>query len=303
MNTPSNKRHSSCSEYGTPDVDDDSENSLYFSFTVDDNTPNKENTINGAQWTITDSTSQPSASSLVLKAKTPLLRKVLQSNFTPRNKNNKRVSFNHLPKQNSMVETTTEITKTNEQQMELNSNTVFDFNPIKESLPRTTMAHAQTIFADNYTEHDTASDAANVTDDLDDEMQNNTIIENPISVNTNDSEGVKELIKMNNSSEKDSTNDCEQATDAIISKMVKQVFYEAATKPQQTRNVTKLDRRRLVKENRKSILNTRATTYKRRSSTYEPRKVDPRKSLRVLKQVASKLSKTVPGNQTILLMQ
>lgn len=297
MNTPSNKRYSSSSEYGTPGVVDDSEESLYFSFTVDDNPTNKENSINGGQWAITDLATTPSTSLHVSKTKTPLLRKVLQSNFTPRNKNNKRVSFSHLPHQKQVEETAGKISKTihtYEHQTAMNSNTMFDLKPIEESLPCPT---TQKIFDEHDTDNDINSDSAEMIDDLDDEIHN-TIIENPSSVK----HSTELLVKV---SEKSESNACgsNEATESIEmnnmpAKHVKIVLSEAAKKPQLTRNVTKMDRRLLIKENRKSILpvSKRATTYKRRSSTYEPRKVDPRKSLDVLKQV---LSKSVSGKYTI----
>lgn len=75
----------------------------------------------------------------------------------------------------------------------------------------------------------------------------------------------------------------------------------AAQKPAQSKNTTKIGRQQLASDSRKSIVppkkpTTRATTYKRRSSTYEPRKVNPRASLAVLKNVASQVIKTIPGN-------
>lgn len=254
MNTPSNKRYSSASEYGTPGaVDDDStDNSLYFSFS--DNQPNKENSINGGHWSTTDLT--PS-SSHVTKAKTPLLRKVLQSNFTPRNANNKRVSFSHLPKPEQ--EKNDKIAKT--AQSVTNS---FDLEPIRESLVATVATEREKIDEDGADQ-----DANDLIDD--DEAHNNTIIENPVSVKH--SSGVlaksSEQLESNaphlkNTSVKNSKSDIKPEI-TVLSKVP-------------TRNVTKMDRKRLVEENRKSILPvakkpTRATTYKRRSSTYEPSKL------------------------------
>lgn len=302
MNTPSNKRYSSSSEYATPGMVDDSENSLYFSFTGDDNLPNKENAINGDSWSMTDVIPSPSPSQFVSKAKTPLLRKVLQSNFTPRNKSNKRVSFSHLPKQSPVEATGGKIAKTvqtYEHRLGLNSNNAFDLEPIKESLPNPTIALDQKSFSDNSTEQDANSDTADVADDLD-----NTIIENPSLMKHNtdllaktsesNASGMIEVKKPNN------MNDTPNENPKHGSKMVHKILSEAATKPHQTRNVTKIDRRQLVKESRKSMLpvtkkSARFTTYKRRSSTYEPRKINPRKSLEVLKQVAHKISKSISG--------
>lgn len=292
MNTPSNKRYSSSSEYGTPGAVDDLENSLYYSFTADDNPTNKENSINGGQWAITDLSASSSASTHVLKAKTPLLRKVLQANFTPRNKNNKRVSFSHLPKECSAEETSGKMAKTihtNEHRTELNSDTMFDLKPIKESLPCSTMAIDQKQFNEIGNDQDANSDTA---DDLDDDMHN-TIIENPLSVEQSTDSLAKigeiselsipspskimEPIKTNDTPGKDSKRECEPP-------QVKQILSGAVLKPHQTRNVAKLNRRQLVKDNRKSVLPVakkpaRATTYKRRSSTYEPQKVKLSKSV------------------------
>lgn len=292
MNTPSNsnKRYSSSSEYATPGagVVDELENSLYYSFTADDNTINKENSINGGQWTITDVSPSTNASSRIPKAKTPLLREVLQTNFTPRNKNNKRVSFNHFIQPDGKI---SKSEHTNEHQTELKSNTVFDLKPIKESLPCSSIAIDQKPF-DNGTDQDANSETTDLTDDFGDDMHN-TIIENPSSVeqstdlltkvsekseiNAFGSIEATESIETSNTTGKDAKNECEQS-------QLEQVLSEVVLKPHQTRNVIKLDRRRLVEEKRKSVLpvakkTTRATTYKRRSSTYEPRKVVLSKSV------------------------
>lgn len=217
MNTPAKKRYSSASEYGTPATEsDDSENSLYFSFSVDETLPNKENCQ--SPLSLLPSTS---------KAKTPLLRKVLQSNFTPRNANNKRVSFSHLPKQ-IPEENAGKIAKLHEQQIAVD--TMFDLEPIRESV--------QKIFD----EHNADQDANDLIDDDDDEIHN-TIIENHPSV--------------------------KQSEDSKVEKKVMSVV--------PTRIVTK-------KESQKSAVpvvkkSMRATTYKRRSSTYEPKKVTISKSV------------------------
>lgn len=250
MNTPLNKRCSSSSEYATPGAVDDPENSLYYSFTVDGTPSNKENSINGGQWAITDLI--PSSST----SKTPLLRKVLQSNFTPRND----VLFSRLSLQKPQQEHQT------------------DLDTIRESLPCPTIEIDQKIFDEYGTEQDAS---------LEDEIHN-TIIENPSSVNHSidsyanmseqpelnacGSNQVTELNKMKNMQSKHSNNDCKPS-------QVKEKLSEAVKKSQQTRNV------RSVRESRsrKSVLPVakkpvamkpvRATTYKRRSSTYEPRKV------------------------------
>lgn len=286
MNTPTNKRISSSSEYETPG---DSENSLYFSFT---DTPNKENSLIGDSLATSDPRC-PVAVSFGLKTKTPLLRKVLQSNFTPR----KHVSFMDLPMQSSVTgDGIVKTVQTHEHQLTLNSNGIFDLEPIKETLPNTNIAKSHEVFDEFGIEQDTNSETADVAEE-DDEMQN-TIIENTSSIGA-----LNKSNKTNDTPDQDaenSQNDNTSVQDNKNSLLVKKVLSEAAAKPQQTRNVTKIDRRRTVKDNRKSILPvakkpTRATTYKRRSSTYEPRKIDPRKSLGVLKQVANKLSKSVSG--------
>lgn len=233
MNTPLKKRYSSASEYGTP-VSDESENSLYFSFSVDEYPPNKENTSH------TPSSSIPSTS----KAKTPLLRKVLQSNFTPRNANNKRVSFNHLPKQIPVEEKMAKTTDVHDQKSAMNSNAIFDLKPISE--------YVQKIIEENNADQD-------VPIDDDDEELHNTIIENYSSVK------LSEANKATESKTPKIENDVEK----------KMIFVVPA------RNVTK-------NENRKSVLpvakkSLRATTYKRRSSTYEPRKLVVSKSVSGIK--------------------
>lgn len=71
---------------------DDSDSSLYYSMVEDSESPDKENS---KDWTVTDNKKYELRSA---KKATPLLRKVLQSNATPRNKHNKRVSFSDSPK-------------------------------------------------------------------------------------------------------------------------------------------------------------------------------------------------------------
>lgn len=235
MNTPLKKRYSSASEYGTPTADE-SENSLYFSFSVDDSLPNKENSI-----------SQSPASSLpsTSKAKTPLLRKVLQSNFTPRNANNKRVSFSHLPKQIPAEENTGKIAKITHVHEHQNSNAMFDLEPIKESV--------QKIFDEQITDQD----ANDLIDDDDDEMHN-TIIENHSSVKHSPEEATssESIVVM------------EATNPKIDSKVEKKLVSEVATKIQNRKSVLPIAKKPM-----------RATTYKRRSSTYEPRKVNISKSV------------------------
>lgn len=251
MNTPSTplkKRYSSASEYGTPAANE-SENSLYFSFSLDENPPNKENSIVGGHGQ-SPSSSLPSTS----KAKTPLLRKVLQSNFTPRNANNKRVSFSHLPKQIPAVENAVKIAKTthvHEHQAAMNSNAMFDLGPIKESV--------QKIFD----EHITDQEANDLIDDDDDEIHN-TIIENHSSVKHSSEET---LSKSNVAVE--STKIKGSKIDSNAQKKVLPAI--------PARDATKLQNRKSVLPVAKKLMRT--TTYKYRSSTYEPRKVTISKSV------------------------
>lgn len=64
-----------------------------------------------------------------------------------------------------------------------------------------------------------------------------------------------------------------------------------------TKNPTQSARSQLLMENRKSVVpNTRRqTSFRRRSSTYEPRKVDARKTINVLKKARKTLNKVGQG--------
>ncbi|XP_055302640.1 uncharacterized protein LOC129568587 isoform X2 [Sitodiplosis mosellana] len=342
------KRYSCTSEYATPRESDDSDNSLYYSF-VDDNVLNKENSVNSGLWTITDASNSPIAPR-VSKAKTPLLRKVLQTNHTPRNRNNKRVSFSHLSKPSPTPAATVKIAKTKDLESEaLNSdrNVTFDLKPIEESLP--IISNKEQEECESVAESSTIDESvlSDVTDDLESELHN-TIIENPPSASEyaipkescerNNSEehatsvhtapvshvsGNKspvtplqaiELSESNgmHSSPHMMTDLLENVTPQLSTvspqlsnentvtniRTVEEIIEEARKNIPQTRNAVKINRQQLANDNRKSILPiakkaTRATSYKRRSSTYEPRKVDPRKSLGVLKQIANKVTKTI----------
>lgn len=326
------KRYSCASEYATPKESDDSDSSLlYYSF-VEENAFNKENSVNGGTWTVSDSSSP--IAPRVSKAKTPLLRKVLQSNHTPRNKNNKRVSFSHLSKPSPTPTVTVKIAKTEESEGEKVSdrNVIFDLKPIGESLPNISNVNqfqqkneekTENVVDTNTIDESLSSD---VTDDLENELHN-TIIENPpFAANSTLTSSNEEHdtpaasvvipqqdIKASESNETHSLqlmNDLLPKTNPQLSKektvtstrSIEELLREARKNvPQnQTRNAAKTNRQNLANDTRKSILpiakkSTRATTYKRRSSTYEPRKVDPRKSLGVLKQIASKVTKTIGG--------
>lgn len=73
---------------------DDSDSSLYYSMAEDsDGALDKENS---RDWTVTETV--PTFEMRSAKKATPLLRKILQPSATPRNKNNKRVSFSDSPK-------------------------------------------------------------------------------------------------------------------------------------------------------------------------------------------------------------
>lgn len=319
------KRYSCTSEYATPRGSDDSDNSLYYSFALhEDDVLNKENSINGGQWNVTDKNT--SLRSRVSKAKTPLLRKVLQTNGTPPNKNNKRVSFSYSQNPNLTPGASVKVSKTfsdaseNELIVELKPRTTFDLKLIEESLP------LPEIGPDNITINDSASD---VTDDLENELHN-TIIENPSSTATNkmnmNTEKLSKCVSVKQDSCKKSPTAENPKESVPVQKLangarpkgtfqplsmancetvantrtVDEILHEAQKKVPQSRNATKIIRQNLASESRKSILatarkNTRATTYKRRSSTYEPRKFDARKSLGILKQVANKINKTIAG--------
>lgn len=116
--TPGKSRRSYCpSEYESAGEGDDiSDNSLYYSIIDDGNmsmnmSMNKENATNGIRRSVADLNA--SACYRGSRIATPLLRKVLidPSNKTPRNKNNKRVSFSQSPKVNPMPELSSKIAK------------------------------------------------------------------------------------------------------------------------------------------------------------------------------------------------
>lgn len=319
-NTPK-KRYSCTSEYATPKGSDDSDNSLYYSFTLseDDSMISKENSINGGQWTVSNS---PSASRIP-RTKTPLLRKVLQSNFTPRNKNNKRVSFSNVSKPEPMPALAGKIPKfqsASEMIPQMNSypSSTYDLKPIEENLPpisseKSSSKPAEQNDIDDASVNDSASDA---TDDLESDLHD-TIIENPSSAAFNATNGNSELpLPIGPSHEPQTSNPSEdnvssnEATSSAAlkstisnenssnTKTIGDVLREKVKPATQTRNSAKVNRQRLANESRKTVFpgaKTRATTYKRRSSTYEPRKVDPRKSLSVLKHVVNKVTKSITG--------
>lgn len=315
------KRYSCTSEYATPKGSDDSDNSLYYSFTLseDDSMISKENSINGGQWTVSNS---PSASRIP-RTKTPLLRKVLQSNFTPRNKNNKRVSFSNVSKPEPMPALAGKIPKfqsASEMIPQMNSypSSTYDLKPIEENLPpisseKSSSKPAEQNDIDDASVNDSASDA---TDDLESDLHD-TIIENPSSAAFNATNGNSELpLPIGPSHEPQTSNPSEdnvssnEATSSAAlkstisnenssnTKTIGDVLREKVKPATQTRNSAKVNRQRLANESRKTVFpgaKTRATTYKRRSSTYEPRKVDPRKSLSVLKHVVNKVTKSITG--------
>lgn len=287
MNTPTNNRYSSSSEYATPGSVDNSENSLYFSFTDDDDFSNKENSFNKDSRAKTDHKLTAGTTSCGSKAKTPLLRRVLQSSLTPR-KPPKQVSFKD--------------TIAYELQMPLNSNVMHEQEPIEGTKQNSTNATSREQMRSNSSEHN-ANSETDADADNDDDMQN-TIIENPSlsnasglteqSNNTNDIREVSSTASRKNGKLSQNIGNSETVETKVSDPAKK------STESEQTRNVTKNERKQLVRDSRKNTLPvakkfTRATTYKRRSSTYEPRKIDPRKSLGVLKQVAQKLSKSISG--------
>lgn len=238
------KRYSCNSEYATPKDSDDSDSSLYYSFVLsedDKDTVCKENSVNGGHH---------------LKAKTPLLRKVLQTMHTPRNINNKRVSFSHLPKP---MTATVKIVKTMDSDI---GAPTFNLKRIEESLP---IVSNEKPIEDNF--HDSSF--------MDNELQN-TIIEN-----------VAEKTRTPPNPQLSNIN---TGANATITRTVEELLREAHKNESHTRNAAKINRQRLAKDSRKSVLPT-AKKLSRRSSTYEPRKIDPRKSLGVLKQVANKVTK------------
>lgn len=291
MDKTPKKRYSCTSEYATPRGLDDSDNSLYYSFVVSDDEGFKENGGGHMNSPVLACTA---------KAKTPLLRKILQSNYTPRNKNNKRVSFSSAQKPNPTPESLGKVQKTQSNSADCSNGcsapttTPFNLKPIEECLLNTSNKNdAENMAHHNENEHAVVNDSASdVTDDLENELHD-TIIENTPSVMNNtllsgDGGQVSENIEMSEREKcKVKTSPSSKNSLTCGLKTVKKLASENVT----TRNATKLNRQRLANETRKSILpvskkSTRTTTY--RSSTYEPRKVDSRKSLNVLKQAARK---------------
>lgn len=246
--------------FATPKAVDDSDSSLYYSFVLSDDEikeTNKEN--NEIEWTVTNSTPEVSKTT----ASTPLLRMVLQPSCTPRNQMNKLVSFNHLinPTKN------------------LNNETANSFNLPHDKL--NSEGHFNTGIFDekegsalNNSQHDT-DNALSDTDDFEGE-KHNTIIENPLPVSAN-------KLPNSNGQELNGENEhCEQ--DVSIQQCGSSRSIQVVSESKTTlENIT-------VNQSQTRKKSMRPSNYTRRSSTYEPRKVDPRKSLQVLKKVANKVS-------------
>lgn len=271
-NTPKN-RYSCISEYATPKGSDDSDNSLYFSFVAseDENSLYKENSISGSQNT-----------------NVPLLRTVLQANCTPRNKINKRVSFQSSPKSNKTRECQLQSYNIKEAQ----PTAVAPLKTIKESQATKLRKNEMRNFVQkNGKEHTLFNDSASdVTDDLENELQD-TIIENtintllPSSVQSINLAGTAvDVYEQDGKNEKTLS----QSSKKFDTKNVKDVSGV------HTNNVIKQSRQLLAYQSRKSILPPkRATNYKRRSSIYEPHKVLLRKSLITKSKQGKKLIKCI----------
>lgn len=313
MDTPK-KRYSCTSEYATPKGSDDSDCSLYYSFIEslencidDDDVVNKENSVGGSLWTITDTLDSPTIPR-VPKVKTPLLRKILQTNHTPRNKNNKRVSFSHLSKPSPTPTTTLKVSKAKDSDtINLHSGENLPITSNEKQIEQKNERKSENVEERNAKNDESVS--SDVTDDLENELHN-TIIENLKSPAANETlvlnseehvtstQGpyvsqtctmpiILETIKSSESNEMHSSSNqlINDLTTVASVRTIEQIIEEARKNISQTRNAN---------DNRKSILPitkkaTRATTYKRRSSTYEPRIVDSRKSLGILKQIAKKV--------------
>lgn len=319
------KRYSCASEYATPKEADESDSSLYYSFSMseDDGLTSKENSANGGQWTVSHSASR------IPKAKTPLLRKVLQPNYTPRNQNNKRVSFSYASKVNPTPEISVKVPKIEPHTAtDSNPSTTFDMKPIEEKLKSILKENEQKSIDTIGTSANINDSGSDVTDDLENDLHD-TIIANPLSTAYNFSDGhgaisvqpnndvpVKDektgdvlqtlagvssdQVNKNLESEASIPNASNGNVNAQCIKTVDDVLRGAIKNESQTRNSAKSNRQRLANESRKSVVpvgkkTARATTYKRRSSIYEPRKVDPRKSLGVLKHAVSKVTKSITG--------
>lgn len=321
-----NKRYSCSSEYGTPrGSTDDSDSSLYYSMTgsEDDELLNKENSLISSKMSVIDSPSKACYG----KAKT-LLRKVLQSNLTPRNENNKRVSFCNTTKASPSPKASAKVAKT-QSAYEKAANSPRKLMGLEQKLSSMALKEANVKALYGKTENGSEAAAINdsasdVTDDLDNEMHN-TIIENPANfdstlnankeqtdapcspvdteqANAPETDAVASDIAMEDAKPSGFINHTKSPSlNKSATKTASEVLQQAAGKLTHTRNAAMLSRQELSIENRKSILpvakkTTRATTYKRRSSIYEPHKINPRKSLHILKQVASKVTKTLSGN-------
>lgn len=341
--TPTNKNRSSRysmhqSEYGTPIGDSD--NSLYYSLIEDGE---KENST--GKWSVSDSNAP-----MILRSSkkvTPLIQKVLHHNQTPRNKNNKRVSFSSSPKPMPMEEKIGKVhPKTPRRSkaiatsigledcqerfrdvLTLNSNE----KPIEASQLETiseTISNdsASNDGSNNEVQSNTSavsaaiSDvASDVADDKDQSMMENTIIENWMrTVKQNGAIGIHQtnenIIESNEpmamnviQATSPGKNVIQATTPGKNVKPADQVLQQKMKTPQpKSRNVTLIARYKLANENRKTILpkperktilpkTDRKTTYRRRSSTYEPKRMDFRKSISVLKKVVRTVNKTIPG--------
>lgn len=318
------KRYSCTSEYATPKESDDSDSSFYFSFIeslescIDDDVMNKENSVNAPLWTVSDTLNSPTVLR-VPKAEAPLLRKVLQMNHTPRNKNNKRVSFSHSSKPCPTPTSTVKATKTKYSDT-INSG---ESLPTASNKTQTEQKNEKKLEKDEeFNTNNDESVSSDVTDDLENELHS-TIIENQsLGVNEtlicNSKEHVttihvapvsqsctiamsSDTIKFSESMEMHGPqnrlindlgpkNGTQQLSNEITEsniRTIEEIIEEARKNMPQARKAAYIDRQHLAKDNRKSTMKaTRSTTYKRRSSTYEPRKVASRKSLGVLKQNA-----------------
>lgn len=355
---------------------DDSDSSLYYSMAEDsDGAPDKENS---RDWTVTENAPPPFEMRSAKKA-TPLLRKILQPSATPRNKNNKRVSFSDSPKPmpggeqigkrhpktprrgkpnagdgpanidgevancqekfaalmtidesaapENAVETTTEIevaepaTKPDTQPIEAVANGCID-----SDMP------ANQLFDCFGSNSDGASDGG--LDDRDHSMLENTIIEKSVRLSDSSLQGTptneKALTPIVETPDQVGGNASEATpTNAAAPGKIKEHIKSAITsvvasltpsnaKPASaileefkrrsthipTNNPTRQARTQLANESRKSIApkaSSRQTSFRRRSSTYEPRKVDARKTINVLKKVRKTLSKADTGKWSIVI--
>lgn len=263
--TPKKKYVSPCTPgdiFATPKTIDDSDSSLYYSFVVSDDeikSSNKENSNSENEWTVTSSTPEVSLST----ASTSLLRMVLQPSCTPRNKINKRVSFKHLSIQtnNSEHKTVNSCNFSNEKFNSERTRNIDTFDESKESALEISQKDADNALSD--------------TDNFEGE-KHNTIIENPLSISPNNSHNLNKQEHVQKIDNINLSKHFEQVSDVLKS----QVFSDSkVTFGQTTVNQSQLRKKTI-----------RPSNYTRRSSIYEPRKVNPRKSLEVLKKVANKVS-------------